>query len=219
MTDKILEVRGLTKTYGGVKKKGAKQPTPTLDVLKGIAPALKERKSAPVLISMVTGPDIARIQKLAGGDYPVIRIMPNMPAAVGEGVIFYACSGNCDKAQQEAFLRYIRSGKEFADEEHRRAWLIRATINCSKTLLSSAWFRKTSPLEDTLTTELEEKSEVYYAVMDLPVKYRTVIHLYYYEDLSVSQISGLLKTKETTVKSQLHRARSLLKETLKGELF
>ena len=115
---------------------------------------------------------------------------------------------DADDVMQEVFLRYIRSGKEFADEEHRRAWLIRATINCSKTLL-----------EDTLTTELEEKSEVYYAVMDLPVKYRTVIHLYYYEDLSVSQISGLLKTKETTVKSQLHRARSLLKETLKGELF
>ena len=36
MTDKILEVRGLTKTYGGEKKQGAKQPTPTLDVLKGI---------------------------------------------------------------------------------------------------------------------------------------------------------------------------------------
>jgi len=36
VTDKILEVRGLTKTYGGEKKPGAKQPTPTLDVLKGI---------------------------------------------------------------------------------------------------------------------------------------------------------------------------------------
>ena len=35
MTDKILEVRGLTKTYGGEKRKGAKQSTPTLDVLKG----------------------------------------------------------------------------------------------------------------------------------------------------------------------------------------
>ena len=34
--EKILEVRGLTKTYGGEAKKGAKQPTPTLDVLKGI---------------------------------------------------------------------------------------------------------------------------------------------------------------------------------------
>ena len=92
-----------------------------VDVLKGIAPALKERKSAPVLISMVTGPDIARIQELAGGDYPVIRIMPNMPAAVGEGVIFYACSGNCGKAQQEAFLRYMApAGKLFplAEELH-----------------------------------------------------------------------------------------------------
>ena len=84
-------------------------------------PALKERKSAPVLISMVTGLDIARIQELAGGDYPVIRIMPNMPAAVGEGVIFYACSGNCGKAQQEAFLRYMApAGKLFplAEELH-----------------------------------------------------------------------------------------------------
>lgn len=83
------------------------KPQMIVDVLKDIAPALKERKSAPVLISMVTGLDIARIQELAGGDYPIIRIMPNMPAAVGEGVIFYACSGNCDKAQQEAFLRYM----------------------------------------------------------------------------------------------------------------
>ena len=50
------------------------KPQMIVDVLKDIAPALKERKSAPVLISMVTGPDIARIQELAGGDYPVIRI-------------------------------------------------------------------------------------------------------------------------------------------------
>ena len=97
------------------------KPQMIVDVLKGIAPALKERKSAPVLISMVTGLDIARIQELAGGDYPVIRIMPNMPAAVGEGVIFYACSGNCGKAQQEAFLRYMApAGKLFplAEELH-----------------------------------------------------------------------------------------------------
>ena len=88
------------------------------DVLKGIAPALKERKSAPVLISMVTGLDIARIQELAGGDYPVIRIMPNMPAAVGEGVIFYACSENCEKADVEAFLSYMApAGRLFALEE------------------------------------------------------------------------------------------------------
>ena len=98
------------------------KPQMIVDVLKGIAPALKERKSAPVLISMVTGLDHrSAFSELAGGDYPVIRIMPNMPAAVGEGVIFYACSGNCDKAQQEAFLRYMApAGKLFplAEELH-----------------------------------------------------------------------------------------------------
>ena len=90
------------------------KPQMIVEVLTGIAPALKERRSAPVLVSMVTGPSIARIQELAGGDYPVIRIMPNMPAAVGEGVIFYACSDNCDKAQREEFLRCMApAGKLF----------------------------------------------------------------------------------------------------------
>ena len=78
------------------------KPQMIVDVLKGIAPALKERKSAPVLISMVTGLDIARIQELAGGDYPVIRIMPNTPAAVGAGTILYAAQ-NVTDAQLDAF--------------------------------------------------------------------------------------------------------------------
>ena len=67
---------------------------------------------------MAAGLTIARIQELAGGEYPVIRIMPNMPAAVGEGVIFYACSENCEKAQLEAFLRYMQpAGRLFPLEE------------------------------------------------------------------------------------------------------
>ena len=94
------------------------KPQMMADMLTGIAPALKERGSAPVLVSMAAGVTIARIQELAGGDYPVIRIMPNMPAAVGEGVIFYACSENCEKAQLEAFLRYMQpAGRLFPLEE------------------------------------------------------------------------------------------------------
>ena len=72
----------------------------------------------PVLISMAAGLTIESIRAMAGGDYPVIRIMPNMPAAVGEGVIFYACSENCEKADVEAFLSYMApAGKLFALEE------------------------------------------------------------------------------------------------------
>ena len=82
---------------------------------------LAERTKRFVLCTMAAGLPMARIQEMAGSDCPVIRIMPNMPAAVGEGVIFYACSGNCDKAQQEAFLRYMApAGKLFplAEELH-----------------------------------------------------------------------------------------------------
>lgn len=133
----------------------------------------------------------------------------------------FARTGNrydADDVLQEVFLRYIRSKPAFAEEEHRKAWLIRTAINCSKSLMTSAWFRNTTPLDDTLLSEMKDHSEVYYAVLTLPVHYRTVIHLFYYEDYSIEDIARLLKSKPSTVKSQLHRARNLLREQLKGEL-
>ena len=54
------------------------------------------------------------------------------------------------------------------------------------------------------------------AVKLLPVQYREVIHLFYYEDYSVREIAELLKTKESTVKSQLSRGRDMLRDKLKG---
>lgn len=48
----------------------------------------------------------------------------------------------------------------------------------------------------------------------LPAKYRTVVHLFYYEDLSVTQIGTFLGKKETTIKTWLHRARAMLREKL-----
>lgn len=118
---------------------------------------------------------------------------------------------------QEVFLRLVNKKPNFENEEHRKAWLIRVTVNCSSKLLTSAWFRRTVPLEEELKFETKEKNDVYYAVMELPLKYRTVIHLYHYEDMSITQISEVLGIKESTVKSQLLRARQLLKTKLKGE--
>ena len=60
-------------------------------------------------------------------------------------------------------------------------------------------------------------STVYDAVMKLPEKYRTAIHLYYYEDYSVREIAEAMRSTESTVKSWLHRARGMLKEELGGE--
>lgn len=121
---------------------------------------------------------------------------------------------------QDVFIKFLNSKKEFESEEHVKAWLIKVTSNASKSVFTSSWFKKTVPLSEReeLVFETKEKSDVFYAVGDLPVKYRTVIHLFYYEDLSVAQIANCLNMRENTVKSQLHRARKILKDKLKGEL-
>lgn len=122
-----------------------------------------------------------------------------------------------DDIVQEVFYKYIKTDKEFETEEHVKAWLIRVAINQSNSYFTSSWFKKTEPLDENIVFESKEKSDVYYAVMELPQKYRTVIHLFYYEDLPIAKISEYLGINESTVKSQLKRGREMLSEKLKGE--
>lgn len=123
---------------------------------------------------------------------------------------------HAEDVTQDVFLRFIKNEKPFESKEHIKAWLIRVTVNCSKSVFTSSWYKKTVPLTEDIPFETKEQSELYSAVSELPAKYRTVIHLFYYEDLSVAQIAEYLKTNESTVKSQLHRGRELLKSKLKG---
>ena len=67
---------------------------------------LAERSNRFVLCTMAAGLPVARIQEMAGGDYPVIRIMPNTPASVGEGMIQY-CSVNVTAEEEEAFCQLM----------------------------------------------------------------------------------------------------------------
>ena len=127
---------------------------------------------------------------------------------------------HAEDVTSDVFLKFMQSDKPFESEEHIKAWLIRVTINSSKSVFSSSWFRKTEPISETLAAAevTEEESDVYLAVMALPQKYRAVLHLFYYEDFSVAQISEYLKINESTVKSQLSRGRNLLKESLEGRI-
>jgi RNA polymerase sigma-70 factor (ECF subfamily) len=124
---------------------------------------------------------------------------------------------DADDIFQEVFLRYIQSNAAFESEEHRKAWLLRVTVNCAKKHWSSAWRRKTVPLEDSYSFELPEETGVNEAMGKLAPKYRSVIHLFYYEGDSVAEISSILGVKESTVRTQLTRARAKLSKMLKGE--
>lgn len=124
---------------------------------------------------------------------------------------------DADDIFQEVFMRYIRKKQEFETEEHRKAWLIRVTINCSKKLWESSWIKKTVPLDETIVFEMKEETNLHYELQKLPIKYRTVIHLFYYEDLSIKEISIALNKKPSTIRTQLTRARYRLKEFLKED--
>ena len=123
-----------------------------------------------------------------------------------------------DDILQEVFLRYMKVWGKMESEEHVKATLIRITVNCSNSWLSSAWFKKTDPLDENIAaTEDNSAQSALSEVLKLPVKYRTVIHLHYYMGYSVAEIAELTKTNPSTVKTRLARARGQLKKTLEAE--
>ncbi|MDO4493333.1 MAG: pyrroline-5-carboxylate reductase [Clostridia bacterium] len=82
-------------------------------VLREIAPVLAERKDRFVLVTMAAGLTCQTIAELAGGTYPVIRIMPNTPVAVGAGVIQYCALGAT--AEECETFRKLLDGSGTAD--------------------------------------------------------------------------------------------------------
>ena len=87
-------------------------------MLASIQPVLAGRAESPVLVSMAAGLSIAQIQQMAGQKYPVIRIMPNTPVAVGQGVVLYQSSPNVTPEQEEGFLQLMaKAGQLFPLDE------------------------------------------------------------------------------------------------------
>jgi RNA polymerase sigma-70 factor (ECF subfamily) len=133
----------------------------------------------------------------------------------------YARTGSksdADDIFQEAFLRYIRYGKGFENDEHEKAWLIRVTINCCNDLYRNRSIRKEEVLFAESMIMNDSDQEVKDLLLALPEKYRTVLHLHYFEDMRISDIAELLELSDSAVKMQLSRARTMLKENIeRGE--
>ena len=126
---------------------------------------------------------------------------------------FSICQNQMDA---ETFVQYYTSRKQFENEPHIRAWLLRVVININRTF----WRKNKCSLEDymeTLSFPDPQSRNLFEEVMKLPDKYRIVIHLFYYEDYSVREIDKILKLSESNVKVRLSRGRALLKDSLKED--
>lgn len=117
---------------------------------------------------------------------------------------------------QEVFLRYFCSRPIFASEEHRRAWLLRVTVNRCKSHLTSWWVRRTVPLDDRITIPEPEYLELDLALEQLSQRDRLVLHLFYYEDCTTREIAKILHCTEGAARTRLSRARDRLGDILKG---
>ena len=116
----------------------------------------------------------------------------------------------------DSLIQFLRSTPLLTGTEHEKAWLLHVAANLSKNRIAYNKVRAADELSETLAAEeREDLSFVWDAVKQLPQVYRETVHLYYEEGYATAEIAHILGRKESTVRSDLRRARAQLKDMLK----
>ena len=118
---------------------------------------------------------------------------------------------------QEVFIQLLKNIDKIESEDHKRHWLIYVTRNVCKNKLKSSWFKRHVEFTDIPYYDEYKDSNVINKVLELPVKYREIIYLYYYQNYTTVEIASMMEKKETTIRSLLCRGRKILKKELKEE--
>lgn len=148
----------------------------------------------------------------------------------GQSVLWLAYSYVKDKniaeeITQDVFVICYEKLETFREESSIKTWIYRITTNRCKDVMKSRSYKykkitqslfdhfvsKDDTPEDFLIRKSEEK-ELSLAVLALPLKYREVIFLYYFDNLKVEDISIMLSVNANTIKTRLHRGRALIKQ-------
>ena len=129
---------------------------------------------------------------------------------------FLGQRADAEDVTQETFCRLLYRAPAFADEAHKKRWLLQVAANLSRNQLRGFWRKQVTQLEDTLPAGAPEELDALNAVMALPEKFKLPIHLYYYEGYSVAEVADILKLGQSAVKMRLKRGRELLKLELEG---
>lgn len=128
---------------------------------------------------------------------------------------------------QDIFVKCFSALHTYKGKSSLRTWLWRIAINHCKDYLKSWYNRNVTPSDqecfvtysqkesvEQLVIRQDEDQQLVLSVMELPMKYREVIYLFYYEELSIKEIASVIEVKENTVKTRLRRAKELLKDRL-----
>lgn len=138
----------------------------------------------------------------------------------GTALCFVKNPGDADDIAQEVFMKLYKHDGHFESDEHIRAWLIRCTVNMSKSLLRSYWHRFSAPLEeadDMLYYDSVGGAGVLKLLNRLGTKNRSALYLHYYEGYSAAEVAKILNTSESAVMARLSRGRKQLRAILLEE--
>lgn len=135
-----------------------------------------------------------------------------------------------EEITQEVFVKSYHSLQTFRREASPYTWLYRIAINLSRDNLTKKNRITLLPLigetehSDNVTESLEDKvvrmttrKRIRDCIKKLPLIYREVIILYYYEDMKIAEIAQILQQPEGTVKSKLSRGREILEDIMRKE--
>ncbi len=128
-----------------------------------------------------------------------------------------------EDAVQESFIKIYRSRASYDDSYPEKTWIMSILVNTCKDMLRSSWFRRISlsaaipePVSASSDDEDPSDGRVIQQIEKLPLKYKDVILLYYYQEMTVAEIAQILGQTENCIRVRLNRARNLLKTRLKG---
>lgn len=126
-------------------------------------------------------------------------------------------SHDAEDAVADVFASFVSKPQSFSDGEHEKAWFIRATVNKCRDIQRRRTVRSHSPIEEAAeiadgTDHFAHTESIMHDILALPEKYRTVIILHYFEDLSIDEVASALSIGRSAVKMRLVRAREMLKE-------
>jgi RNA polymerase sigma-70 factor (ECF subfamily) len=119
---------------------------------------------------------------------------------------------DAEDALQDTFVKLITKEPEFTDDEHEKAWLIKVATNISRNSLMLRLRRNTANLDDITEIGIkDEDSEVFEAIMSLPVKYKIPMVLFYVEGYKTNEIADIMQISCEVVRKRLQKGRELLK--------
>ena len=138
--------------------------------------------------------------------------------------VCYSFMGNAadaEDATQATFMKLVVSPRSFESEQHEKAWLIVCASNLCKDMLKSAGRTRVVAMPEQEPADMRSAEPIDVtldAVLRLPVKYKDVVYLHYYEGYKTDEIARMLDEKPSTVRNRLRDARGLLRKSLGGEV-